>query len=140
MAKKVQASAQPTESSGWKVQKLGGKRSASVIESKTNAILSAYRLTKPQSSGQLVSHQRDGSFQKVGGIYHVIQDLQESWRVIRSGASRATLVTASKQEAVKGAQQKAKKHASDIYIHKKDATISRVDSYKAESHRFQKSK
>lgn len=133
--KKVQYHVKPTDSSGWKVQKSGGKRAAAVIESKTNAIHQAYRLAKSQPSGQLVIHKRDGSIQKAGGIYHVIQDRLERWRVIRSGASRATLVTASRQDAVKGAQQIAKKHASDIYIHKKDGTISRVDNYKAESHR-----
>lgn len=68
----------------------------------------------------------------------MIQDRQAGWKVIRSGASRATLVSATRQEAVQGALRMAKKNSADTYIHKMDGTISRVET--ANIRRFLKSR
>ncbi|MBC8277947.1 MAG: DUF2188 domain-containing protein [FCB group bacterium] len=60
---------------------------------------------------------------------HVISK-NGSWAVKKEGASRASKIHGTKENAVKDAQEKAKK-GFDVIIHKKDGTIQKWSKSKA---------
>lgn len=60
---------------------------------------------------------------------HVVPNQQGSWSVRKSEASKATRVFEKKDDAVNYARSIAKKGGSELYIHKKDGTISEKRSY-----------
>jgi hypothetical protein len=60
---------------------------------------------------------------------HVVPNSEGRWRVLRSGAARATRVFESKEDAVGFAKTRAKKAHADVYVHRRDGTIQERDSY-----------
>lgn len=60
---------------------------------------------------------------------HVVPNQQGSWSVRKSEASKATRVFEKKADAVDYGRSVAKKGGSELYIHKKDGTISEKRSY-----------
>ena len=60
---------------------------------------------------------------------HVVPNSEGRWRVLRSGASRATRVFESKEDAVGFAKTRAKRAHADVYVHRRDGTIQERDSY-----------
>ena len=60
---------------------------------------------------------------------HVVPNSEGRWRVLRSGAARATRVFESKEDAVGFAKTRAKKAHADVYVHRRDGTIQERDNY-----------
>ena len=64
--------------------------------------------------------------------YHVIMR-ESGWSVKRGGASRATSIHKTKQEAIAAARKIASKHrSSELVIHRKDGTIASREFIKSE--------
>ena len=61
--------------------------------------------------------------------HHVVPNQSGGWDVRKPGASRASRVFESKKDAVDYARNIAKKENSELYIHRKDGTISHRGSY-----------
>lgn len=64
---------------------------------------------------------------------HVIPNAQGGWSVRKSGATRATRVFDTRQEAESFARNLAKKEHGELYIHRRDGTIRQRDSYGKDS-------
>lgn len=60
---------------------------------------------------------------------HVVPNQKGGWSVRKSEAPKATRVFEKKNDAVDFARNVAKKGHSELYIHKKDGTISEKRSY-----------
>lgn len=60
---------------------------------------------------------------------HVVPDSTGLWSVRKSGAKRASKKFDTKKEAVDYARTRAKESEEQLYIHKKDGTIQKRDSY-----------
>ncbi len=60
---------------------------------------------------------------------HVIVNAKGGWSVSQSGASRASRVFQTQADAVRYAVSVAKKERADLYVHRRDGTISRKDSF-----------
>lgn len=60
---------------------------------------------------------------------HVVPNKNDGWSVRKSGSSRASKVFDTKKDAIDYAKGQAKKEKSELYIHKKDGTISDKNSY-----------
>ena len=60
---------------------------------------------------------------------HVVPNQKGGWSVRRSEAPKATRVFENKNEAVEYARGVAKRNQSELYIHKKDGSISEKRSY-----------
>ena len=56
------------------------------------------------------------------------------WRVVRSGASRASGTYDTQQEAVDKARELAKNQQTELYIHGKDGRIRERNSYGNDPH------
>ena len=56
------------------------------------------------------------------------------WIVRKSDSSRASRTFRSKEEAVGYAKEVAKKHHTEVYIHRPDGMISSKDSYGKDPH------
>jgi hypothetical protein len=63
---------------------------------------------------------------------HVVPNLRGGWSVRRSGAVRASRLFDTQEQAVEYARTVAKKERAELYIHRRDGTISRKDSYGAD--------
>ncbi|WP_448665679.1 DUF2188 domain-containing protein [Serratia plymuthica] len=53
----------------------------------------------------------------------------DGWQVIGEGNSRATVVTATKQEAIDAGREIARNQESELVIHNRDGKISNSDSH-----------
>jgi Uncharacterized protein conserved in bacteria (DUF2188) len=62
--------------------------------------------------------------------HHVVPNPKGGWSVVRSGASRATRVFDSQQDALGFAKKLAKKESAELYVHRRDGTIQERDSYR----------
>jgi hypothetical protein len=60
---------------------------------------------------------------------HVISSLKKGWSVRKTGASRASRTFEQQEEAIAYARELAIKEHVDLYIHRRDGTISHKDSY-----------
>ena len=60
---------------------------------------------------------------------HVVPDPQGGWRVIKSGATRASKHFEKKVNAVGYARDLSAKQHAELIVHKKDGTISIKDSH-----------
>ena len=56
------------------------------------------------------------------------------WRVLTSGASRASAVYSTQREAIKNAKDKARMAGAELYIHGKDGRIRERFSYGPDPH------
>ncbi|MES1955999.1 DUF2188 domain-containing protein [Salinisphaera hydrothermalis] len=65
---------------------------------------------------------------------HVVPSPKGGWAVRKSGSERATRVFGTQEEAIKFARNLAKKEHADFYLHRKDGTIRKRDSYGADPH------
>jgi hypothetical protein len=59
----------------------------------------------------------------------VVASPKGGWRVLRSGAARATRVFENKEDAVGFAEKLARKDSAQLYVHRRDGTIQKRDSY-----------
>ncbi len=59
---------------------------------------------------------------------HVVPRL-EGWAVKKSGASRASRVFDTQEDAIKYGRSQAKKESGVLYVHRRDGTILDRDSY-----------
>lgn len=60
---------------------------------------------------------------------HVVPNLQGGWSVLKGGATRATRRFASQQEAIRFATAMSQRLGLDLYVHKRDGTVLRKDSF-----------
>lgn len=60
---------------------------------------------------------------------HVVPNTSGGWSVKKGGSSKATKVFDNQTEAITFARTLAKNSQSELYIHKKDGTISSKDSF-----------
>ena len=60
---------------------------------------------------------------------HVVPNVKGGWNVRSSGASRATKAFDTKRDAVTYARVLARKEATELFVHKRDGTISERDTY-----------
>jgi len=60
---------------------------------------------------------------------HVVPRPNGEWAVRNSGASRATRVFETQNDAIKFGRQAARKEGTEFYVHRKDGTIRERDSY-----------
>lgn len=65
---------------------------------------------------------------------HVVSSPKGGWAVRKSGAERATRVFGTQEAAEKFARNLAKKEHAELYIHRKDGTIRKRDSYGRDFH------
>ena len=63
---------------------------------------------------------------------HVVANPKGGWSVRQSGASRATRVFETQEDAVKFGKTVAKKERTELYVHRADGTIRQKDSYGAD--------
>ncbi len=61
--------------------------------------------------------------------HHVVPNADNGWCVKTDHAKRASACFKKKSDAVSYARELSKKHHTELYIHKKDGTISRKDSH-----------
>ena len=61
--------------------------------------------------------------------HHVVPAKDGGWSVKKGGAEKASRNFDDKKEAVDYAREVSKNQESELYIHKKDGTIQRKDSY-----------
>lgn len=54
---------------------------------------------------------------------------QDGWAVKKSGATRASKVFDTQEDAIKYGRSQAKKESGELYVHRKDGTIRERDSY-----------
>jgi hypothetical protein len=64
-----------------------------------------------------------------GASRHVIVNPKGGWSVSQSGAARASRVFQTQADAVRYATSVAKKEGTNLYVHRKDGTVSRKDSF-----------
>jgi len=64
--------------------------------------------------------------------HHVVPNQSGGWDVRKPGASRASRVFESRKDAIDYARDIAQKEHSELYIHRKDGTISHKDSYSSD--------
>jgi Uncharacterized protein conserved in bacteria (DUF2188) len=95
----------------------GGRKGTSV-----HVISSSGRFVKKGGHNSKRSH----SAKSLGGRK---SSSSKAWSVRTSGSSRAERTFPTKQEAVGYARGVAKKHRSEVYIHRKDGMIVEKDSY-----------
>lgn len=67
---------------------------------------------------------------KVG--QHVVPNREGGWSVRKSGASKATKVFRTRDDAIAYARSLAQRQSSELYVHRKDGTIRDRDSYGAD--------
>jgi uncharacterized protein YdaT len=60
---------------------------------------------------------------------HVVPRADGGWNVRKTGAERATRIFDTQKEAIEYARELARKQSGELYIHRKDGTISGRDSY-----------
>jgi hypothetical protein len=70
---------------------------------------------------------------------HVIASTSGGWSVHSSGASRASRRFDRQSDAVRYARDLAREERTDLYVHRKDGTVRRRDSY-ADDHSPQRGK
>ena len=61
---------------------------------------------------------------------HVVRNLNGGWSVREAGASRATRVFSTQQDAVRFAKEISKKLGGDLFVHRSDGRIRERDSYR----------
>jgi uncharacterized protein YdaT len=61
--------------------------------------------------------------------HHVVPNPDGGWDVKRSGASRASVHTDTKQQAVDQGREISRNQGTEFVIHNKDGRISRSDSH-----------
>ena len=66
--------------------------------------------------------------------HHVVQSVNGGWSVRRSGAVRASRNFTTQADAVTYAREQARKEHGELYVHRRDGTISRRDSYGNDPH------
>ena len=64
---------------------------------------------------------------------HVVPTVRGGWAVRRSGASRASRIFTTQQDAVTYAKEVARREGSDVYVHRVDGTITKRDTYESTS-------
>jgi uncharacterized protein YdaT len=64
---------------------------------------------------------------------HVVPN-GKKWRVRKSGASKASGVFATQEEAIREAKKIAKNQGTELYIHGKDGRIRERNSYGSDPH------
>ncbi|WP_132255845.1 DUF2188 domain-containing protein [Methylobacterium segetis] len=60
---------------------------------------------------------------------HVISRPGGRWSVRASGAARASRIFATQAEAIRYARERAREEGADLYVHRRDGTISTRDRY-----------
>jgi hypothetical protein len=60
---------------------------------------------------------------------HVVANPKGGWSVSQTGAARASRVFQTQADAVRYAKSVAKKERTDLYVHRRDGTISQADSF-----------
>ncbi|AWN41339.1 DUF2188 domain-containing protein [Methylobacterium durans] len=60
---------------------------------------------------------------------HVISRPGGRWSVRPSGAARASRIFATQAEAIRYARERAREAGADLYVHRRDGTISARDRY-----------
>lgn len=69
----------------------------------------------------------------MGKSQHVIPNARGGWSVRQHGATRATRVFATQEDAVRYARGIAKKECAVLYVHRRDGTVRETDSYGQDS-------
>ena len=62
--------------------------------------------------------------------YHVIPHPKGGWAVVRGGSDRASKRFDSQADAIAWGRQASRNQRSEFFVHKKDGTIQRKDSYR----------
>lgn len=65
---------------------------------------------------------------------HVVPNPRGGWAVRHSGASRASRTFESQKDAVTYARDLARKGGTELYIHRRDGTISNRNSFGSDPH------
>jgi len=65
---------------------------------------------------------------------HVVRTSEGGWAIKRSGATKASGIYKTKNEAVSKARAISRNQRSDLYIHGRDGTIRSKDSYGKDVH------
>jgi hypothetical protein len=60
---------------------------------------------------------------------HVVPNPKGGWAVRKSGAIRATRVFETEQEAEQFGRELARKEHGELYVHRRDGTIRKRDTY-----------
>jgi hypothetical protein len=60
---------------------------------------------------------------------HVVPNPRGGWSVRHTGATRATRVFDTQEDAVQYARDVAKRESAELYVHRRDGTIKQKDSY-----------
>jgi len=63
---------------------------------------------------------------------HVLPNPKRGWSVKKGGATKATKTFETQREAISFARKISKNQGSELYVHKRDGTIQRKDSYAAD--------
>ena len=61
--------------------------------------------------------------------YHVIPHPRGGWAVVKGGADRASKRFDKQVDAVAWGRQASRNHGSEFFVHRKDGTVQRRDSY-----------
>lgn len=104
----------------------GGRKGASI-----HVIPSTGRIVKKSSHGSKGGHSAKSlSRHATRNSSHK----EKAWSVRTSGSSRAGRVFHTKEEALGYARDVARKHGSELYVHRRDGLIMEKDSYSGELH------
>lgn len=60
---------------------------------------------------------------------HIVPNAQGGWSVRKTGAGRASKVFDTKEDAIEFARSEARVFDSELFIHKRDGTISRRETH-----------
>jgi Uncharacterized protein conserved in bacteria (DUF2188) len=60
---------------------------------------------------------------------HVIAHSSGGWSVHRAGASRASRIFSTQADAVRYGKEIARQERTDLYVHRRDGTVEKKDSY-----------
>jgi hypothetical protein len=63
------------------------------------------------------------------GAQHVICRAPGRWAVRKSGASKASKMFTSRRDAIVYARDIARRHGTEVYVHREDGTVSEHVSY-----------
>jgi hypothetical protein len=103
----------------------GGKKGASIhVISSSGRFVKKGHSSKMSRSSKSVSRSETQNKSSNG----------KAWSVRTTGSSRAGRVFPTKEEAVGYARDVARKHGSEVYIHRRDGMIVEKDSYSRDPH------